>query len=240
MELDNYYPSGAINISLLRSLYGLKLTPEMTEDRYFTNLAAAFVQGKLGQMPQRSVDEIIQTGLDAGLRLHKFKRNAELPRVKKALGVLRGLAPESLLDVGSGRGTFLFPLLDEFSYLSVTAIDLDERRAIDLDALRRGGLENFAAVRADVTQLGFENNSFDVVTMLEVLEHLTTPEKAATEALRVARHFVLLSVPSKEDDNPEHLHLFDARRIEAIFASAGAKSVKFDYVLNHLIAVVKI
>jgi ubiquinone/menaquinone biosynthesis C-methylase UbiE len=212
----------------------------MQEDRYYSNLAAAFVQGKLGMMPQFSVDEIIHTGLDAGLRLHKFKRNAELARVKKALGILRGLAVESLLDVGSGRGTFLFPLLDEFPDLAITAIDVSEQRAKDLNALRQGGLENFTAVRANVMQLGFENKSFDVVTLLEVMEHLAAPEKAAAEALRVARHFVILSVPSKEDDNPEHLHLFDAKRIETIFVSAGAKRIKFDYVLNHIIAVVKI
>ncbi len=212
----------------------------MQEDRYYSNLAAAFVQGKLGMMPQLSIDEIIQTGLNAGLRLHKFKRNAELPRVKKALGILRGLSPESLLDVGSGRGTFLFPLLDEFPDLAITAIDVSEQRAKDLNALRQGGLEHFTAVRADVRQLGFENKSFDVVTLLEVMEHLAAPEKAAMETVRVARHFVILSVPSKEDDNPEHIHLFDANRIEAIFKSAGAKSIKFDYVLNHIIAVVKI
>jgi ubiquinone/menaquinone biosynthesis C-methylase UbiE len=212
----------------------------MQEDRYYTQLAAAFVQGKLGAMPQLSIDEIIQAGLNAGLRLHKFKRNVELPRVKKALGILRGLAPTSLLDVGSGRGTFLFPLLNEFADLPVTAIDINEQRASDLNALRRGGIENLAAVRADMMQVGFENKSFDVVTMLEVMEHLASPEKAATEALRVARHFVVLSVPSKEDDNPEHLHLFDAKYLNAIFQSGGATSVKFDYVLNHIIAVVKI
>ncbi|MEW6126881.1 MAG: hypothetical protein AB1757_07560 [Acidobacteriota bacterium] len=57
----------------------------MQEDRYYTKLAAAFVQGKLGAMPQFSFADIIQTGLNAGLRLHKFKRDAELPRVKKVL-----------------------------------------------------------------------------------------------------------------------------------------------------------
>lgn len=73
----------------------------MHEERYYTELAAAFVQGKLGAMPHLSPDEIIRQGLAAGLCLHKFKRNAELPRVRKALGMLHGLAPETLLDVGS-------------------------------------------------------------------------------------------------------------------------------------------
>src|SRR5262249_39069002 len=138
----------------------------MHEERYYTELAAAFVQGKLGAMPHLSPDEIIRSGLAAGLRLHKFKRNAELPRVRKALGVLRGLAPETLLDVGSGRGTFLFPLLNEFLDLPVTAIEVSERRAADLETLHRGGIDNLMAVCADVASPGLADKSFDVVTML--------------------------------------------------------------------------
>jgi ubiquinone/menaquinone biosynthesis C-methylase UbiE len=208
------------------------------EDRYYANLAAAFVQGKLGAMPQLSVEEIIQAGLKAGLRLHKFKRNAELPRIRKALGILRGLVPESLLDVGSGRGTFLWPLLDSFSSMPVTAIDFSARRADDINAVRRGGIENLAAVRGDATLQPFASRSFAVVTMLEVMEHMLVPEKAAAEALRVASRFVVVSVPSKEDDNPEHIHLFDKTKLETMFLSAGAKNIKFDFVANHILAVV--
>jgi SAM-dependent methyltransferase len=207
------------------------------EDRYYVNLAVAFVQGKLGAMPQLSADEIIRAGLKEGLRLHKFKRNAELPRVRKALGILRGLAPESLLDVGSGRGTFLWPLLDSFSRQPVTSMELSSRRAADMNAVRRGGIENLTAVRGDATAMPFASHSFAVVTMLEVMEHLPTPEKAVAEALRVASRFVLVSVPSKEDDNPGHLHLFDKTKLEAMFLSAGAKNIKFDAVLNHILAV---
>jgi ubiquinone/menaquinone biosynthesis C-methylase UbiE len=212
----------------------------MHEERYYTELAAAFVQGKLGTMPHLSPDEIIQTGLAAGLRLHKFKRNAELPRVRKALGMLRGLAPETLLDVGSGRGTFLFPLLNEFPGLPVTAIEVSKQRAADLEALHRGGVENLMVVCADIASPGLADKSFDVLTMLEVMEHLQKPEQAAAEIVRIAERFVLLSVPSKEDDNPEHIHLFDALKLESIFQAAGAKSIKFDFVLNHIIAVVKV
>ena len=98
----------------------------MHEERYYTELAAAFVQGKLGAMMHLSPDEIIQQGLAAELRLHKFKRNAELPRVRKALGMLRGLAPKTLLDVGSGRGTFLFLLLNEFPGMPITSIEMSD------------------------------------------------------------------------------------------------------------------
>jgi hypothetical protein len=85
------------------------------EAPYYISLAAAFVRGKLSLAPDAaspSDDELIQLGLRAGLRLHKFKRTMELRRVRCILGALRGLAPTSLLDIGSGRGTFLWLLLD--------------------------------------------------------------------------------------------------------------------------------
>src|ERR687894_3302325 len=119
------------------------LGDEMLSDlaeRYYVGLAAAFVRGHLGELDPRSPEELLRAGLAAGLRLHKFKRNAALPRVAKVLGILRGLAPASLLDVGSGRGAFLWPLLDTFPALPVLAIDRDPRRTADLGALRAGGV----------------------------------------------------------------------------------------------------
>lgn len=210
-------------------------------DRYYTRLAAAFVRGKLGRAAaELAPAELIEAGLAAGLRLHKFKRNAELPRVRKALGVLRGLAPASLLDVGSGRGTFLWPLLDAFPWLEVTAVDLNPVRVADLAAVGSGGVPNLRALRMDAEALELEDGYADVVTALEVLEHLKSPRKAAAEAVRVARRYVVASVPSKEDDNPEHVNLFDARGFESLFLDAGARGAKVEYVLNHMVAVVKV
>jgi 2-polyprenyl-3-methyl-5-hydroxy-6-metoxy-1,4-benzoquinol methylase len=211
------------------------------DDRYFTRLAAAYVRGRLGGAAAgRSPAELIAEGLAAGLRLHKFKRNAELPRVRRVLGVLRGLAPASLLDVGSGRGTFLWPLLDAFPRLEVTAVDLDPVRVADIAAVGEGGVPNLRALRMNAEALELADGCADVVTALEVLEHLASPRRAAAEAVRVARAYVIASVPSKEDDNPEHVNLFDARGVEALFLGAGARGVKVEHVLNHMIAVVKV
>ena len=211
------------------------------DDRYFTNLAVAFVRGKVGSLaPGLSSEEIIKVGLASGLRLHKFKRNTELSRVRKVLGILQGLGPASLLDIGSGRGTFLWPLLDTFPHLQVTAIDINPVRVADINAVREGGISNLQSFRMDATEINLEDNSVDVVTTLEVLEHISSPRRAASEAVRVARDFVVASVPSKEDDNPEHIHLFDRQSFESLFLNAGAKSVKIDFVLNHMIAVARV
>lgn len=211
------------------------------DDRYFTRLAAAYVRGKLEREASRlAPEELIAAGLAGGLRLHKFKRSTELPRVRKVLGILRGLAPASLLDVGSGRGTFLWPLLDAFPWLAVTAVDLNPVRVADIAAVGSGGVANLRALRMDAEALELEDGYAEVVTTLEVLEHLQSPRRAAAEAVRVASKYVVASVPSKEDDNPEHINLFDARGFESLFLDAGARGIKVEYVLNHMIAVVTV
>ena len=225
----------------------------LTRD-YYQRLAAAFVRGKLTDAAVRAAyprlftlplealsaeewEQIIQLGLEHGLRLHRFKRTMDLPRVRRVLGILRGLQPVSLLDVGSGRGAFLWPLLDAFPMLPVTTIDLLDYRVADMQAMRDGGIALLSASRQDVTVLPFADRSFDVVTMLEVLEHIPDTEKALAEVCRVAARCVIFSVPSKADDNPEHLHLFTEQRLRALLAVQGARQANVSYVLNHMLVV---
>jgi SAM-dependent methyltransferase len=211
------------------------------DSRYFTGLAAAFVRGRLPELADEADDgHVIVRGLAAGLRLHKFKRNADLPRVRRVLGALQGIGPTSLLDVGSGRGTFLWPLLEAFPVLSVTAIDKDPRRAADLEAVTRGGVARLTAHCMDAERLTLNDSAFDTVTLLEVLEHMPHPDLALAHAVRAARRFVVASVPSKEDDNPEHIHLFDAKSLRSLFAGAGAPTVQFDHVRGHIVAVARL
>lgn len=201
---------------------------------YYAELATAFVRGCLGD--GRAT---IEDGLRAGLRLHKFKADARLPRVQRVIGILRGMAPSNLLDLGSGRGTFLWPLMDAFPGLPVTAVDADPRRISDIGAVRQGGVSRLTPVRMDIQRLAFAPRSFDVVTMLEVMEHLPSPAAALACALAAARRFVVVSVPSTPDDNPEHLHLFTPEQLRQLASGAGAGRIAIEHVLNHRIAVLR-
>jgi ubiquinone/menaquinone biosynthesis C-methylase UbiE len=211
---------------------------------YFERLAAAYVRGMVpDQACGRSDADLLAVGRRAGLKLHRFKRTMDLPRVRAVLGVLRALNPSRLLDVGTGRGVFLWPLLDTFPDLEVTAVERDERRRGHLEAVRRGGVERLHVIAADACCLPFVDDEFDVVTVLEVLEHQTDPVPLAQEVLRLAARFVVVSVPSKPDENPEHVQLFTAMTLEALLRQAGAakvQKVQVDYVLNHMIAVVRV
>ena len=216
-------------------------------DFYFNRLAAAFVRGRLGitqpsldALPKPELVDLVAQGLGAGLRLHRFKRTMGLARVSRVLGILQGLRPDSLLDVGSGRGAFLWPLLDRFPDLPVTAIDTDPKRIADIQAVVAGGVKTLAGRVADVTDMDFDDGAFDVVTLLEVLEHVPQPERALSEAVRLARRFIVVSVPSHADDNPEHIHLFSRDRLASLLREAGAKRVTTEAVHNHWITVANV
>jgi 2-polyprenyl-3-methyl-5-hydroxy-6-metoxy-1,4-benzoquinol methylase len=219
----------------------------MTDQHYYLEFALAFVRGRLPELDDGTTDPeaLLEKGKAAGLRLHKFKRTLELPRVRRVIGMLHGLQPANLLDIGSGRGVFLWPLLDAFPDLAVTAVDRSPQRVSDLEAVRWGGIDRLTPCQGDVTALSFADRQFDCCTVLEVLEHLPQPSSGAKEILRVTRRLVVASVPSQPDDNPEHLHLFNAETLSELFQNAASElelhvTIKCDYVLNHLIALVKI
>lgn len=215
------------------------MDPEFASAWYLA-CAAAFVRGRLGAKVPEDDLAAAQHGIAAGLRLYRFKRNAELPRVRRVLGILQGLAPTDLCDIGSGRGTFLWPVLDTLPGLPVTAIEADPIRARDLGAVAVGGMTDLRAVRGDATHLGIVEDAFDVSCALEVLEHMRDPAQAAAELLRVTRRFVIVSVPSREDDNPEHIQLFSADSLRALFLDAGAARVTIESVPGHFVGVVRV
>jgi len=206
-------------------------------DRYYIALAAAWVRGAHSRLARATDDATVEAALAAGLRIHRFKNTGPLSRVRCVLGILKGFAPRTLLDVGSGRGAFLWPLLDGLPNVTVTAVDVLSHRVADIEAVRRGGVERVSAVVGDVTRLDFPEHSFDVVTILEVLEHLADPAAAALAVVRMARTAVVATVPSKADGNPEHVHLFERPTLTALFSAAGARRVRCESVLNHLVVV---
>jgi hypothetical protein len=225
----------------------------MDNTAYYLNVAAAFVRGKLAPaaltaglqadppegLSRAGKERLFSIGKRRGLQLHKFKRNATLPRIRKVLGMVQSIYPQRLLDIGSGRGVFLWPLIDAFPHLCVTATDILTHRVEDMAAVGRGGGYPLTACLADAACLGFGDKTFDMVTALEVLEHIRTVDQAVKEICRVSRRFVIISVPSKPDRNPEHLHLLEKAELEALFLNNGAAGIAFSHVLNHLIGIAK-
>lgn len=211
----------------------------MMNGDYYLALAAARVRGEFGV--GGSDAELLAFGRDRGLDLHTFKRSRVMPRVRAALSAVKGVGAVSIADIGTGRGAFLWPLLEEVPGVTVTSVEPDEARIAPIAAVARGlaasGDERLSAMRGDACDLGLREASFDAVTILEVLEHLRDPAPAARECLRVARTAVVASVPSREDENPEHVRVFSPEALSSLFRAAGACRVKVSEVQGSLVCV---
>lgn len=101
--------------------------------------------------------------------------------------LLGGVSANSVLEVGCGEGHLSRLLKGWVEPSRLCGIDMSVD-LFDLDAP-----VSFSCQSA--YSLGFRANSFDLVVGAEVLEHLADPPAALREIHRVARRFVLLSVP---------------------------------------------
>lgn len=200
----------------------------------------SLLRAPLDSLSEAQRETILTAGRAAGLRLYRFKRHDDLPRVRKVMGFLRAVQPESLLDVGSGRGVFLHTFLESFPWVSVTSLDVLPHRTKALQDMTRGGVSALTALEQDLCTWDAPDKSYDVVTLLEVLEHIPDAKQAVRAAVRLARRFVVLTVPSKPDDNPEHIHLFTKATLTALFEQAGCTSLSFDGVPGHLFMIASI
>ena len=191
-----------------------------------------------GECTQEELAQIMAGGQEAGLKLYPFKQSTQvLQRTKRTLGFLHSVSFETMLDVGSGRGVFLIPFMKEFPWVRVTSLDLLEKRVTFLNELSDGGFRQLRAEQKDICVQPYPDGSFDVVTMLEVLEHIPAVEKAVASAVRMAKQYVVVTVPSKPDNNPEHIHLLTKEKLTGMFHEAGCARLHFDGVEGHLFLV---
>jgi SAM-dependent methyltransferase len=204
--------------------------------RWYHEPAAAYIASTLPHLASLDAQRRIEAALAEGVRLYRYKRKPVLPRVQRVIGFLRGVGPGSVLDIGSGRGAALWPMMDALPEARFACIDSSPQRASQLCAVARGW-DRLAAFEGSAGSMPYADAEFDVVTALEVLEHMARPEEAAAEIARVCRRFVVVSVPSKPDDNPEHVRLFGRDSMRELLEGAGLRQLKFDGVPNHMIVV---
>jgi 2-polyprenyl-3-methyl-5-hydroxy-6-metoxy-1,4-benzoquinol methylase len=131
----------------------------------------------------------------AGNYFDKYRSHNPLHRLlmKGFLDCARQLVamthPSRILEVGCAAGD-LGSLLFH-SDVEYTGIDLGAAEI----ALARSHYPTLSFVTGTAYELPFSDDSFDLVVMCEVLEHLVRPQEAIAEAVRVTRSHILVSVP---------------------------------------------
>jgi SAM-dependent methyltransferase len=102
-------------------------------------------------------------------------------------------APESVLDVGCGEGVLTEEWAERLDGGRIVGIDLDDPKLRKEWERRERANLKFRAEEA--TSLSFADDEFDMASAVEVLEHVPEPEATLAEMARVARRWLLVSVP---------------------------------------------
>lgn len=144
-------------------------------------------------------------------------------------------APASVLDVGCGEGVLSHKWAARPEIERVVGVDLEDPKLEAEWAARGHPKLEFRAMRAE--QLQFADNEFDLVAATEVLEHVPDPEPVLSEMTRIARRYLLVSVPREPlwralniargayvrdlGNTPGHLNHWSRRSFEALLGRYG-------------------
>ena len=101
-------------------------------------------------------------------------------------------APETLLDVGCGEGVLTHQWAQRIDG-RVVGIDLDDPHLHEEWKTRQAPNLEYMVMKAE--RMPFADDEFDVASAIEVLEHVPDPEHTVAEMARVARRWLLVSVP---------------------------------------------
>lgn len=103
------------------------------------------------------------------------------------------VGPTSIFDAGCGEGHVTARFAQWLPDAEITAADVDPGVVAQARQLY-GGIEFEVA---SIYRLPFADRSHDLTVAMEVMEHLERPEEAMSELVRMARRYVLLSVPNE-------------------------------------------
>lgn len=170
-----------------------------------------------------------------------FKEMIRYHRIRDILN----LRDKKVLDLGCGDGYFSYLLACDGN--KVTAVDVSKQR---LDKFKKLALENnIKQVLYNGQRLPFSDSSFDVVVILEVIEHLVDYEIVLKEICRVLRKGgkVVVGTPYKEALEKRmwqcphcgkkfhlygHVHSFDEESLKKALEKVGFEFLSFNTLVN--------
>lgn len=110
----------------------------------------------------------------------------------KAIELIKRARPRTILELGCGEGFVLSALVEGGIEAELTGVELSERAA----RIASQRLGNRAKIEhRDARELIDDGRRFDMVMMLEVLEHIPNPGQMLPILDRLSNGWLLLSVP---------------------------------------------
>lgn len=119
---------------------------------------------------------------------HPVVRAFILPKINFIRKNINLSKNNTLLDVGCGNGFFTYHLA---KLCNVTGLDFS-KQMLKINP-------HYKLVHGNAESLPFDNNSFDIAFCSDLLHHLENPEKAIKEMKRVAKEYIVISEPNRNN-----------------------------------------
>lgn len=139
-----------------------------------------------------------------------------------------GISSGKLLDIGAATGFFMS--IAKKRGFNVVGVELSDFAA------RKGRENGLDIVTGDLLNTNFEGESFDVVTMFDVLEHVPDPKKLISEVSRILKPNGLIIVNTPDAESmwakvlgkrwqlimpPEHINYFSPKNLSKYLEDNG-------------------
>lgn len=167
---------------------------------------------------------------------HSRRKNIFAPRAARVVEICKqhNLRTNILVDVGAGFGTFCEEIKKVGLFKRIIAVEPTPNLA---ETCRKRGLE---VIQKPIEEVSFENETVNVITNFEVIEHLFSPKDFLLSCSSVLPKggVLILTCPNvkgfdivvlKESSNsvdPEHLNYFNLSSISQLLKNCGFEVIE--------------
>lgn len=161
---------------------------------------------------------------------------------KSILNALNKYSFQSFIDIGGAEG-YTANIVKQIFNAEVTTTDLSES-ACEMAK----EIFNINAIPADIHNLPFADNQFEVVLCSETIEHVTDYKKAIAELMRITKNVLIITVPHETEEivkkNIEnkiphaHIHYFDIHTLDYLKESVNA--LEYEKTLSPLLIIPRV
>jgi ubiquinone/menaquinone biosynthesis C-methylase UbiE len=150
---------------------------------------------------------------------------------KSVQSLLPGTQIKTAFDAGCGDGHLC-------SLLKGIGMDVSKKRLLHAANI----YPECKFLQGSIYDIPFKENSFEMVTAIEIIEHLKDPLAAVKELTRISKEYVLIQVPYNEIIQEEtcpnclkpiyprgHIQSFDEKRLRSLCEECGLHVVRLDF-----------
>ncbi len=149
---------------------------------------------------------------------------------------------KSFVDIGGAEG-YTANLVNKLFNVPVKSTDLSENAC---EMAKK--IFNIDAIPADIHQLPFQDNEFELTLCSETIEHVTDFKLAITELLRITKNVLIITVPHetkeivayniKHNIPHAHIHYFDYTSLD--YLKELGYTLKYEKTLSPLLIVPRV